>query len=215
MFGLSSHISDIDFCMEHAEGMSKKSMLHISYLWAHYQCLGLHCRRMDKNCLTDHVLLIDYLLSFQYFRIFRWSYGNQAMLDVHNDECMQRILNPELVCEYLHGLQAVLGSKLFAIAHYVLEAQISAGWINKEYEQQDDSVKHSDQKLYLGLHIAKLQLLLRNKLDAERSRNTYLGSIADRERNDVFNETDRIVSNLLDVRTESGEGQLVCNCCFH
>ncbi len=117
------------------------------------------------------------------------------------------MLDPQRVWEYLHGLKVVLRGRLFAIAEQNLEAQISAQWFTDEYNKQPDSAKHGNQQTCCDvstLHLPKLQLLLRTKLEAERSRNTYLAGIADQERNDVFNETDRIVGNLLDVKVESG-----------
>ena len=168
----------------------------------------LNCRGLDSSCLTDYVLLIDYLLSLQYFRIFRWDNSDHCVLKASNDECMQRIMDPKLLCDYLRGLEAVLDKRLLAVAEHVLHEQISTEWIVKEYQQTAKSLKLTTQQTCPGfakLFLPRLQLLLLIKLKAERARNTYLSSIKEQDRNDVFNETDRIVANLLRVQSEAGE----------
>ncbi len=119
---------------------------------------------------------------------------------------MRRIMDPGLVCDYLRGLEAVLDKRLFAVALHVLNEQISTEWIAEEYQQT--TLKLTTQQTCPGiakLSLPRLQLLLLIKLKAERARNTYLSSIKEQERNDVFNETDRIVGNLLRVQTEAGD----------
>lgn len=158
--------------------------------------------------MTDYVLLIDYLLSLQYFRMFRWDNTNHRVLDASSDECMRRIMDPELVCDYLRGLRAVLDERLFAIAQHVVHEQISTEWIEEEFRQTAEALQLTTQQTCPGiakLSLPRLQLLLLIKLKAERARNTYLSSIKEQERNDVFNETDRIVGNLLRVESEAGD----------
>ncbi len=121
---------------------------------------------------------------------------------------MQRIMDPELVCDYLYGLKAVFDKRLFAIAQHVIHEQISTEWIVEEYQQTAESLQLTTQQTCPGipkLSLPRLQLLLLIKLKAERARNTYLSSIKEQERNDVFNETDRIVGNLLRVQSEAGD----------
>ncbi len=121
---------------------------------------------------------------------------------------MRRIMDPELVCEYLRGLKAVLDKRLFAVAEHVLHEQINTEWIIEEYQQTAESLQLTTQQTCPGiakLSLPRLQLLLLIKLKAERARNTYLSSIKEQERNDVFNETDRIVGNLLRVQSEAGD----------
>jgi len=100
----------------------------------------------------------------------------------------------------------VLDKRLFSIAQHVLNEQISTEWIAEEYQQT--TLKLTTQQTCPGiakLSLPRLQLLLLIKLKAERARNTYLSSIKEQERNDVFNETDRIVGNLLRVQCEAGD----------
>ncbi len=121
---------------------------------------------------------------------------------------MERIMDPELVCDYLRGLEAVLDKRLFANAQHVIHEQISTEWIVEEYQQTAESLQLTTQQTCPGiakLSLPRLQLLLLIKLKAERARNTYLSSIKEQERNDVFNETDRIVGNLLRVDCEAGD----------
>lgn len=165
------------------------------------------CRKHDASCLRDYVLLVDYVLSLQYFRLFRWDFTKHCLLDLSNDECMHRVLDATKVCEYLRGVQAVLSGTQFDTAKHILRAQISSKWIIDDHKHRGQSLKLTDQRdcpSAPGLSLPMLQLLLINKFEAERSRSTYLRHISDQQRNDAFNETDRIVAQLLGVQVEEG-----------
>lgn len=121
---------------------------------------------------------------------------------------MHRILDATNLCEYLRGLQAVLSDTHFGIAKHILRAQISSKWIIDDNKHRGKSLNLTDQGDFPsapGLSLPMLQLLLINKFEAERSRSTYLRHISDQERNDAFNETDRIVAQLLSVQVEEGK----------
>ena len=171
------------------------------------------CRRkQQEGCLTDHVLLIDYLLAFQYFRLFRWESDQHCLLDVKSAECKQRILNAQLVQDYILELEGVLPPSLFRLAVHLLVVQTTRKWLEDDLEQRaPDLPELAAEDLNVpGLQIVvcKLQILLLNKLEDEQSRNCYLGSIADEERSDVFTETDRVVQSLLDVKLDAGESHV-------
>ncbi len=102
----------------------------------------------------------------------------------------------------------MLGGTQFDTAKHILRAQISSKWIIDDHEHRGDSLKLTAQKdspCAPGLSLPMLQLLLINKLEAERLRSTYLRHISDQERNDAFNETDRIVAQLLSVQVAQGK----------
>lgn len=173
------------------------------------------CRKQEGGCLTDHALLIDYLLALQYFRLFRWDCDHHCLLDVNSVNsvaiCKQRILNPESVQDYILELRDVLPRSLFDLAVHLLDFQTSMKWLRRDLQHRADLPGLAANDLSIpGLPIAvhKLQLLLLNKLEDEQSRNCYLGSVADEERNDVYTETDRIVRSLLDVKLDAGESHL-------
>lgn len=157
--------------------------------------------------MRDHVLLVDYILSLEYFRIFRWDASNHSLLNVRNQECKQRIQDVGLIRTYLSGLQAVLSGQLLSIAKHLLVAQTTSKWIEEDHKKRAASLELTNESCseFAPLRLPLLQLLLLNKLEAEQSRSTYLGATAETDRNDVFNETDRVVSSLLDVRSQQGK----------
>lgn len=89
------------------------------------QCVNW-CRKLQAGCLRDHVLLVDYVLALQYFRLFRWDDDHHCLLDVHNVKCQQRILNVQLVQDYILELDWVLPRNLFDLAVHLLLTQTNA-----------------------------------------------------------------------------------------
>ena len=156
------------------------------------------------------MLLVDYLLAFQYFRIFRWNSDHHCLLDVHNIEGKQRIMNPQLVTAFLLDLEDVLPIDMFQLAVHLLQRQTNAQWIVDDHKAREENElsQLADSQLSIAgsrISVPRLQLLLLNKLEAEQRRNSYLGCTAVEQRNDVYTETDRIVRSLLEVQLEPGE----------
>lgn len=103
------------------------------------------------------------------------------------------------------GLRAVLDDQLFDIACKLLLEQTGADWVAQLLVNEAASAQMMSSELCYGVDIQKLHVLLSEKLSEEQRRHTYLASTASREREDVFNETDRIVANLLDIHTDEGQ----------
>ena len=165
--------------------------------------------------MTDHVLLVDYLLALQYYRIFRWDSERHCFLDVHNAECKQRVMQAQLSQDYLLELKDVLTPDLYKLAGHLMVAQTTSSWLEDDRQNRDraDVAQLTNAQLDvsgLSIDVLRLQLLLLNKLEAEQARNSYLGSTAEKERNDVYTETDRVLRSLLEVKLQSGEAMAVC-----
>ena len=96
------------------------------------------CRKQQGGCLTDHVLLIDYLLALQYFRLFRWDCDRHCLLGVNDARCKQHILDPDLVQEYLLELRSVLPQDLFRLAIHLLTFQTTRKWLQDDVDHTAD-----------------------------------------------------------------------------
>ena len=70
----------------------------------------LHCRTLVKAVDIDVLLALDYIISMQYFRLFRWDAGGSAegVLQLLQPHHSQQLLwqTPEAIEEFLDGLQA-------------------------------------------------------------------------------------------------------------
>ena len=178
----------------------------------------LACREAGSSdyCVADRVLLVDYVLSLQYYLIFRWDNSNGSVLDLASDanfaNSCSRLDDHNLLCQYLTGIKSCLDEQLYSIACKLLLEQIDV--VSSQSTEKGTSAMPASQPCLAvpEISIQKLHIYLLEKLEEEKRRHTYLASTAVREREDVFNETDRIVANLLNVKSSEGQPRCYSRC---
>ena len=183
--------------------------------------------------IGDLVLLVDYIMSLQFFRTFRVAAGKithdkEDGLSLHDIKNKERIGHPMLlraIQDYLAGLKEVLSKQpigpgsidLWEIAQKILYAELklpdkSAGsnlpWIEQEHGHlllHLESVPiWREAKEGNSVSPLKLNILFLKKLEGEHKRHTA-GRYISAEDDTVFTETDRIVKRLLSTSEQPGK----------
>ena len=156
------------------------------------------------------MLLIDYVMSLQYFRTFRAAAENLR----NQGRCLDLVREADGITDitllraieaYLDGLIIVLskswigGVTLWTIAKSILRAELQP-WIRKNHDDLLQTLESlpdwQSVKQVAAVDPAQLNVLFLKKLEGEGKRHTAGRSIHS-EDDAVFNETDRIVKRLL------------------
>ena len=195
------------------------------------EMLSVCGNRRELSELGDLVLLIDYVMSLQYFRIFRMDDDPQsALLELNNGAIRQRLGDISLLRAYVDGLKLILdghpvgpkSKSLWQLASSILVAELKAAlpWMRKEHHEMWPASNWTDDIMNPGQmareaapdhfdsFLQKLGLLLRKKLVGEQKRHT--AGRHTHEDDEIFNETDRIVKRLLSVSVP----ELQCESCL-
>lgn len=174
---------------------------------------------------NDIVLAIDYVLSLQYFRVFRWDKGSgKGLLSI--EQSKERLLPSHKATDsFLSGLSHVLEATRLQAAYAILRRPLESAlqsqtdndgdtehWLKVEYDKllQMYSLPvwptalnngGGGQTDWTDSDKALLRVWLHAKMDAEESRHAvgYNSSEKDRQ----FNETDRLIKSLVSTRVFS------------
>ena len=199
-----SHSSRVDY-------MSRVVLCIVS-TWSVAEMLPA-CDRKDAD-IGDLVLLVDYIISLQYFNIFRTAPQHECykgeLLDVNEDQdaVRKRIQDDTYITRFLQGLKDVLqpymvGSgptRLWTVAQSMLYSELKA------FSNPTDGVEKpalEPEHLLLAQPEA-LGALFNAKLAGEAQR-WAKKSGQPSTKHDAFNETDRIVKRLLQLQHPANE----------
>ena len=168
------------------------------------QCAS--CRQ--HNFSGDHSLLVEYILSLEFFNFFRPN--GQGPVNFLWDSSQS-----ERVQDMLREVARILGGSLWPLAWRQLQMQVSPDlpWVRREFEdvkrqphsrlppdEQAAQLRQQGEQSRFDLPatpsmVLRLTLLFYYKLEGEKGLHLRKGDrLADDE---VFNETDRIVKDLL------------------
>ncbi len=169
--------------------------------------------------IGDLVLAVDYVMSLQFHRTYRLAactvFPRGDVMSLKPETPDKRITDPALlnaIDSYLSGLQSVLkgfqlapGVNLWEVAQRILLEEIEAkalqsqtSWIEAEYGEWIKVLSRTPGWNAAGrINRAKLNILFIKKLEGEQKRHTA-GALISSDDDAVFNETDRIVKQLLD-----------------
>ena len=169
------------------------------------------------------VLLVDYIMSLQFFRTFRASALN--LFSCPDQDLMPLKISSPLISddklltsiqEYLTGLKDVLAGQpvgswpgapsLWRIAQAILESEVASAWIKrdcgnwiKRLEQEPEwnaAPEQVERQQFPLITLVSLDVLFLKRMEGESKRHTA-GALMSNEDDEVFTETDRIVLRLL------------------
>jgi len=174
-----------------------------------------------EHVSNDVVLAMDYVISMQYFRIFRWNRDSEDSLSSIEDSRKLLLPGNEHFDSFLDGFKEVLGGEELKAVYAVLRFPLQSAFDSKVDDEDDEEhwLKTTYTQLQTVYQLPKwsaavwndmhwnefesalLKVWLHVKMSSENSRHAvgHHSTEADRQ----FTETDRLIKSLVKTRVFS------------